>query len=178
MLFRSLQSCGEMSCVEPCPDCVTSGLRNSQPLPRGSQPLVLDPWCPLVRAFKCTGGSSHPPGQHSTHRTQAGGETFPFRGSGGQLCSAGPRQHAAPVHHSPSTAGHPWLSFPSSPASLSQDPRLSFPGWLDDITDSMDVSLSRLWKIVKDREVWNAAVRSEARLNSSHTLASRMPSSA
>ena len=123
-----LQSCGEMSCVEPCPDCVTSGLRNSQPLPRGSQPLVLDPWCPLVRAFKCTGGSSHPPGQHSTHRTQAGGETFPFRGSGGQLCSAGPRQHAAPVHHSPSTAGHPWLSFPSSPASLSQDPRLSFPG--------------------------------------------------
>ena len=56
-----LQSCGEMSCVEPCPDCVTSGLRNSQPLPRGSQPLVLDPWCPLVRAFKCTGGSSHPP---------------------------------------------------------------------------------------------------------------------
>ena len=54
-----LQSCGEISCVEPCPDCVTSGLRNSQPLPQGSQPLVLDPWSPLVRAFKCTGESSH-----------------------------------------------------------------------------------------------------------------------
>ena len=42
--------------------------------------------------------------------------------------------------------------------------------WLDGVTDSMAMSMSKLWEILKDREAWHAAVHGDAKLDMTEGL--------